>query len=229
MRSSAAIWRLVLGAALRLHLRREVGACAGLPKTMLLVDELPAFGNFEPLNIAVIQGRQKGILPMYLYQSRQQVQRVFGAEILNTWESTATLKVFTQINTPEYAQFVSDLAGLTPRLVQQKNVATAPENGGGMLSWEKQPLLPADTLRDLRHGEMVAVGSMSRAYVFKSHMPMWFRHPMLKARYERSQKLHPFSLPNCTELEDQPARLPLVEAQPVLLLEGPKSQGTWGA
>ena len=187
MKFRAAAWRLILDSAIQPHIRRTPSECWGLPKTMLLIDEAPTLGRFELIREVIFQHRQKGLMLLLFYQNRQQIDEIYGAGTIESFEGAVDVRGYTRID-ERHAADLEHAFGETLVHVHSRQTASGGGPGGGVKSWEVAPLVSRTRISNMAKGEGLIIVQHERGRVaFFGRLPLWFEHPGLQARVERAR------------------------------------------
>ncbi len=190
---SSAVFQLIILEIIEAHTERPTELCHGLPRTMILVDELPALlPGLGKLFTAILERyRQKGLIAFYMMQSSEQLDRHLGPGTTQQWEKNTSVVIHARPSDPDDAERVSAKVG--DGLFQSESHSGAPGGDGVNAEMKVQEALRAISpteVMGMADGDCLVIARTPAGapIAFRGRMPHCYHHPYIRRRLQAARR-----------------------------------------
>lgn len=224
---SPAVYQLLILEIIEAHISRTTEACHGLPRTLMLIDELPALlPALGALFTAVLERhRQKGLIAFYMMQSSEQLDLILGNGTAQRWEKNCSVVIHARPDDPDDAERVSSKVGDGLFVHESHSGASGGEGAKAeMTARETSRAISPTELMQMANGDCLVIARTHTGArrVFRGRMPNCFVHPYIRRRLMTARKAFARIQQEAQSIQDVPA-LPPPADDDVLCLPNPKT------
>ncbi|MEM8492242.1 MAG: type IV secretory system conjugative DNA transfer family protein [Pseudomonadota bacterium] len=186
LESTASLWRVLFGTVRRMRrsITKEQATEVGTP-TWVVIDEMPkiAGAGARTFDSMVMVDRQKGLIPVFLFQHESQIEQSFGLGVLKAWRDSAALRI---ILTPdaEAADEFANGCGESYRLEVDYSGDGDGAKAQSQRRWAKGRAVPQNSLMGMQLGDVTAkyTNPNKQTFVLQDTGPLFFAMPLF-SRY----------------------------------------------